>query len=130
SSVVLADTLSRVDRSHGVLVISPNLDLRSRYVDLYVKDVPLDEAHPGSRLKPAGDRVLLRKYACPTDNAGVCFFLPQLSLPERIHFQPSVYLLDLRYAQWVRRVSDLAIWVSRIQERSGILALYTIGDTD
>ena len=38
----------------GVLLISSDLEVRSRYCDLFVKTEPLDKVYPGSRLRRTG----------------------------------------------------------------------------
>ncbi len=117
-------------RGSGVLVISPDLDARSRYCDLFVSDVQLDEVHPGSRLRRSGERILLKNRRESVEADGVCFFLPPLVLPEKIDFAPALVLLDLRYAKWSKRTADLAAWVGRAAHGAGLLALYSLGDTD
>lgn len=134
-SVVLANTLDRsIDigkaADSNVLVISPDLDVRSRYCDLYVRDIPLDQVYVGSRMRPTGERVALRHDGILRKNQGVCFFLPGLALPEKIGFSPALIVLDLRYARWTKRASALAKWVIKIGGSAGIVALYSLGDSD
>jgi len=67
---ILADALQRAQASasgtvnranlSGVLVVSTDLDIRSRYRDLRVKDEALDDAFPGSRMRPTGEQIPLR----------------------------------------------------------------------
>lgn len=135
SSAVLSDTLALAAGTapgfrRGVLVISPDLDMRSRYCDLYVGNVPLDLAKPGTRMKPNGELVLLRPDKAKAGDGGVCFFLPLLALPERVAYAPALIILDLRYAQWVRRVAALAQWTREVGKEAGVLALYTVGDSE
>lgn len=135
SSFVLADKLNRyVDAgkitNSSILVISPDLDVRSRYCDLYVQNVPLDQVYVGSRMRPTGERVALRRDGILRKNQGVCFFLPGLVLPEKIGFSPALTLLDLRYARWTKRASDLAKWSIKIGRNAGAVALYSLGDSD
>ncbi|MCA1630071.1 MAG: hypothetical protein LC774_07000, partial [Acidobacteria bacterium] len=113
-----------------VLVISPDLDVRSRYCDLYVQSNPLDNAYPGSRMLPTGDIISLQRDRDITHSNGVCFFLPGLQLPKKIYFTPSMILLDLRYARWSKRSLDLVSWATKIKGKAGLLALYSIGDRD
>lgn len=134
---LLADTLkifaqSGGGRTHagGVLVITHDLELRSRYCDVRVGMEAFDDTYPGSRLLPDGRRVMLRPGLNPVGNSGVCFFLPPVSLPQKINFTPSLIVLDLRYSQWPLRSRDLSRWAMSIDARAGVVALYTIGDQD
>jgi hypothetical protein len=111
------------------LVVSPDLDLRSRYCDLFVQKEPLDGAHPGSRLRPDGEQVMLQPKVKPTDE-GVCFFLPGLALPPSVKIWPDLVLLDLRFGRWVHRAADLCKWTSKTWRAAGIIGIYTIGDRD
>lgn len=126
----------------GVLVISPDLDLRSRYSDLFVGETErLNDLKAGSRMRPTGERVLLptshdaprgrrRREETRDKEGGVCFFLPQISLPAAIDVDPALIVIDARYARWVNRVDGLATWVCEIRPHTGVLAFYTVGDGD
>jgi hypothetical protein len=137
---VLAGTLDKfckdpeVASADGVLVISPDLVLRSAYCDLMVGHVTLDEAHHGSRMLPDGRRFFLRNYPVSASveslPQGVCFFLPQLQLPNKVDFQPATVIDDLRYARWVRRAGDQTTWIKEKFPAAGGLALYTTGDVE
>lgn len=59
---------------------------------------------------------------------GVCFFLPNLILPERLGFQPQAIVLDLRLGRWTKRLEQLIPWA--IKTRAPVVALYTLGDPD
>jgi len=134
SAALLKSTLERARgalRARSVLVISRDLDIRSRYCDLYVRKEMLDDAHPGSRMRPNGEVLSLRPHEDdPTSSGGVCFFLPEIDLPEDVKLSPSLIVLDLRYARWVKRAQNLAEWVKGKYGGSGAVALYTIGDQD
>jgi hypothetical protein len=134
-TALLADRLESFVRDTapsraGVLVITPDLEIRSRYCDVRVGAVPLEQAYPGSRLRPDGMRLMLRARTDKTANSGVCFFLPQIALPKRIEFDPALIILDVRYGEWTRRTYDLAKWASSIDQHTGVVALYTIGDPE
>lgn len=133
SSAVLSDTLEQVpdpSPGRGVLLISPDLDMRSRYCDLFVREVALDSAKPGTRMRPNGERIFLHAQDGKSNGGGVCFFLPLLALPQISGYAPSLIILDLRYGQWVRRAATLAKWASDFAGQAGVLALYTAGDRD
>lgn len=136
SSAVLANTLDRSRGTRrlgdgGVLVISPDVEARSRYCDLFVKHVALESAYPGSRLRPNGESVPLSPTADDYPDGGVCFFLPRLALPQHIDLQPSLIIVDFRYSRWVNRALDLARWCDKTAGRAaGVIALYSLGDRD
>ncbi len=134
-STVLANTLKHSLSKDGstdgcVLVISPDLDLRSRYCDLFVDRQSLEEVYAGSRMRPTGERVALRPGVHIQHSRGVCFFLPGLVLPAKIKFRPALIILDLRYSRWTKRASDLAKWVVEVGRDAGIVVLYSLGDSD
>lgn len=133
ATAVLADTLNDAsgltDARKGVLLVSPDLDLRSKYCSLTVDREALEIAHPGSRMRPDGTRIALTK-AAGLSSGGVCFFLPAGPLPPSIKFKPGLVLLDLRYARWAPRSQDFAQWARTVAPNAGILALYTCGDRD
>jgi hypothetical protein len=130
--MVVAETLDRDDLGgrRGVLLVSSDLDLRSRYSMLAVDKVALDTAHTGSRLRPDGSLVRLSDNGRPARGGGVCFFLPRSPLPNRISFQPNLIVLDLRYGRLARRAKDLADWARSISKGCGILSFFTVGDVD
>jgi len=132
SAALLKSTLenARAARKRGsVLVISRDLDIRSRYCDVYVHKELLDDAHPGSRMRPNGDLVLLRSHpSLSKGDGGVCFYLPDLALAQHVDLGPALIILDLRYARWSKRAQSLSAWVKTLCATSGILALYTVGD--
>ena len=133
ATTVLADTVNDAsgvaDKRRGVLLVSPDLDLRSKYCSLTVDREALEEAHPGSRMRPDGTRVSITKTA-GLAVGGVCFFLPAGPLPTSIKFKPGLILLDLRYARWAPRADDFACWAKKIAPNAGVVALYTCGDRD
>ncbi len=135
---VLADALQRAQASakgeypvglSGVLVVSTDLDVRSRYCDLRVKDEALDNAYPGSRMRPNGEQVPLRPQPQNSIGRGVCFFLPPQDLPQA-SFRPALAILDLRYARLTRRAKEIASWACTLHQQTEVLAIYTLGDRD
>ncbi len=136
---VLADALQRAQASasgafinanlSGVLVVSTDLDIRSRYCDLRVKDEALDNAFPGSRMRPTGEQIPLRSTHQNGIGRGVCFFLPPTDLP-RPTFRPALAILDLRYGRLTRRAQDIVNWACSLHQQTEVLAIYTIGDRD
>ena len=117
-----------VERPGPVLVVSPDLELRSRYCDVFIRDIGLDQAYAGTRLLASGirEKLTFRPQAASAD--GVCFFLPGLSLPSSLGFRPQLVILDLRFSRWTQRLPELVPWVCRLG--SPVVALYTLGDAD
>lgn len=111
-----------------VLLISPDLDLRSRYCDVFIKDIPLDQAYPGSRLLASGVRERLTKRSGPGAPDGVCYFLPGLALPRTLGFRPHLVILDLRCSRWAQRTEDIVPWACSLD--SALVVLYSLGDAD
>jgi hypothetical protein len=134
SAAVLAATLEHSrgsNRNGSVLVISRDLDIRSRYCDVYVRKQWLDEAYPGSRMRPDGSVVHLRSEVDSSNvRGGVCFFLPEIVLPNRIDLLPSLIIIDLRYGRWSKRARSLGTWVKEVCPQSGVLSLYSVGDIE
>ena len=90
STAILTNTLKRslainTSIEGNILVISPDLDVRSRYCDLFVEKQALDEVYVGSRMRPTGEQVTIRGGNI-RKSQGVCFFLPGLILPKRLNF--------------------------------------------
>jgi hypothetical protein len=117
--------------SGGVLLVSTDLEVRSRYCDLYVSNQQIDSAYPGSRLRPQGDVVSLTAGREVRSNRGVCFYLPYGGLPERLACSPGLIVLDLRYGRTPQpRMRELLQWVQEIRKGAGVLALYSCADLD
>jgi hypothetical protein len=134
-AAVLANVVDRMSGTPpqgdgSVLIVSPDLEVRSRYCDLRVGTELLESAYPGSRMRPDGSRIMLSHEKRAADTQGVCFFLPGLSLPGSTPLRPALILVDMRYGRWVKRARDLAQWTATVGGHAGLVALYTIGDTD
>jgi len=115
----------------GILLVSTDLEVRSRYCDLYVGTEQIERAHPGSRLRPTGDRVPLTSGRDISATAGVCFYLPRGPLPEKVDFRPALILLDFRYARTrSNRVAELVEWAKRVHGTAGVVALHSCGDAE
>ncbi len=112
----------------GVLIVSPDISIRSQYCELLVKNESLEKSFPGSRLLPNGKVQPLSKNEYNI-RSGVCFFLPhRRHLPAKIAIQPDLIVLDLRYARLTPRSDDLVKWVKSLRPPSGMLAMYSAGD--
>jgi hypothetical protein len=115
----------------GLLFVSVDLDVRSRYCDLFVAGSQIDQVHPGSRLRPQGDRVPLTPGRVLDESSGVCFYLPRGELPRRIDFKPSIALMDFRYSRFkTEKQAEIIAWIKRVAPTAAAVCLYTIGDTD
>lgn len=115
----------------ALLFVSVDLDVRSRYCDLFVAGSQIDQVHPGSRLRPQGDRVPLTPGRVLDASGGVCFYLPRGELPRRIDFKPSLALVDLRYSRIkTHKQAEILAWIKRVAPAAAVVCLYTIGDAD
>jgi hypothetical protein len=136
AATALAQTVKRkrdgeAADGRGILVVSTDLDVRSRYCDLYVGNQQIEEVHPGSRLRPGGDRVALTAGRDLAAAEGVCFYLPRGSLPTSLNFRPALILLDFRYARTnPLRTEELIAWIGRVRDTAGVVALYSCGDVE
>lgn len=136
ATTALAQTIEQQGRrggtdGKGILIVSTDLDVRSRYCDFQVGNLQIEDAHPGSRLRPTGDRVSLTAGRDASTAGGVCFYLPRGALPSKIDFKPALVILDLRYAKTnPLRVDELIEWVRKIRNRAGVVALHSFGDSD
>src|ERR1044071_2814749 len=131
---VLGDALRKAEGSTnssltGALIVSTDLDVRSRYCDLCVKTESLDSVYPGSRMKPNGEQVALTPKGSQSFAKGVCFLLPPQELP-RARMKPSLAILDFRYARLSKRAYDIANWSCGLHKHTTVVALYTVGDRD
>lgn len=131
---VLGDALRRAEGTvssslTGVLIISTDLDVRSRYCDLCVKTASLDSVYPGSRMKPNGEQVALTPKGSDSFAKGVCFLLPPSELP-RTRMKPSLAILDFRYGRLTKRAYDIAQWACNLHRHTTTVALFTVGDRE
>jgi hypothetical protein len=135
---VLADTLRKAQAAAGhqqntampgVLIVSTDLDVRSRYCDLRVKNETLDSVFPGSRMKPSGEVVALSASQKNGLGKGVCFLLPGQKLPAA-NVRVGLAVLDLRYARLSKRAKNIATWACGLHKQTEVIALYTLGDRE
>jgi len=133
ATCILSDALLNGDAKgpNGVLIISKDLDTRSRYCELKIKDEPLDTAYPGSRMRPNGEVVPINSKVSSTwkNGKGVCFFSPGQELPST-RLRPRLAIIDLRYGILSKRAKDIADWAGKLDKHTSVLAIYTLGDRD
>lgn len=135
TSAVCANTLDNYINQkklphHGVLVISYDLDVRSKYCDLFIQSTQIDEAYPGSRLRPSGDLVALSRIESRKKHEGVCFYLPFGTPPNHIRLDPGLVILDLRHPRATKKAIEILKWVNEFDKKVGILGIYWIGDIE
>ncbi len=129
SKLFEASNTTMSSNAKGVLIVSPDISLRSKYCDLFVDREPLESAFPGSRMLFNGKIQPLNSKNLHSAVSGVCFFLPhRIALPKKISIMPELIILDLRYSRLVTRSEDIVSWAIGLKTKSGILALYTCGD--
>ena len=118
----------------GILLVSPDIEMRVRYFGMCVGQASVVDAYPACRMRPDGTVAPIT--ARPTSgNFSVCFFLAQqkqLPAPETAAFKPAVVVLDLTHDRWVDRLPELVAWCLSLRDRHGapaqMLALLPFGD--
>ncbi len=117
----------------GILLISPDSELRVRYFDMRVGMERIVEAYPACRMRPDGSIAPVLATQAPAQQYSVCFFLaPHRQLPDMPAFKPSIVLLDLTHDRWLDRLSDLIAWCMALRNKAGepanLIALLPFGD--
>lgn len=119
----------------GVLLVSPDAELRARYFNMRVGAERVIETYPACRMRPDGS---VASVLASQDNASdysVCFFLAsqkKLPDPAAIAFTPSIVLLDLTRDHWVDRLYEVVGWCAALRnkrdEPAALVALIPFGD--
>ena len=128
-NVFSSDDSSLSRGARGVLVVSPDVSLRSKYCDLYVGTEHIDASFPGSRMLYTGKLQTLNASALSQNVSGVCFFLPhRRTMPTKIAIIPDLVIMDLRYSRLATKSDEIVSWVCAFKSKVGVIALYTCGD--
>ena len=123
------DSTNKNQKNKGVLIVSPDISIRSKYCDLMVDNELLESAFPGSRLLFNGKLEALNKQNTLDMLSGVSFFLPhRRTLPKTISNNPDLIILDLRYSRLNSKVEILVEWICNLKFKCGVIALYSSGD--
>jgi len=120
----------------GVLLVSPDSEMRARYFSMRVGQESVYMTYPACRMRPDGSVApVLGKYAKVTDKPSVCFFLAhQKELPDSqaLGFTPAVTLLDLTHDRWIERLSDVVEWCLQLRdahaEPTTLITILPFGD--
>lgn len=118
----------------GVLLVSPDIEMRVRYFGMRVGSEPVVDAYPACRMRPDGSIAPIS--ALPASSGfSVCFFLAQqkqLPTAETAAFKPAVVVLDLTHDRWIDRLPELVSWCLSLRDQRGtpaqLLALLPFGD--
>ena len=124
-----APTITRKIVPGGILIVSKDLDLRSRYCDLSIKGISLENAYPGSRLTKDGSVLAITAGQGARAVRGVCFYSPLGRAPST-SLRPNLAILDLRYSLLHSRFEELVNWACNLDRHTSVIALYSIGDSD
>jgi hypothetical protein len=118
----------------GILLVSPDLEMRVRYFSMRVGPVPVVDAYSACRMRPDGSIAPIPPFS-PNDDFSVCFFLAQQKqLPNTATaaFKPAVVVLDLTHDRWTDRLPELVTWCLGLRDQRGnptqLLALLPFGD--
>lgn len=120
----------------GILLVSPEVELRARYFSMQVGSQSVVDAYPAGRMRPDGSVAPITKASDQQQTKySVCFFLAHQKLlpnPQDMSFTPAVILLDLMHDHWIDRLPDLIEWSLQLRnaqgERSTLIALFPLGD--
>lgn len=117
----------------GILLVSPDIEMRSRYFSMRVGQETVDKAYPACRMRPDGTIASITSSSLGPPS--VCFFLAhlkQLPNPSEVQFKPAVVILDLTHDHWMDRLSDLIGWCKQLHDVRGapttVIALLPAGD--
>jgi hypothetical protein len=112
----------------GVLLVSPDLDLRAKYSTLQIGSASIDAVHPGCTLNAFGRLTYISKSANGTGRRGVCFMYPTKRLPDEVDLSPRYVFLDFRYGRESARFPALLKWAESMFPYAGVVVLHTTGD--
>lgn len=130
-----ANRLPGIKELGGILLVSPDAEMRARYFSMRVGQEKVVTSYPACRMRPDGSVVAISTNDASHKQFSVCFFLAhlrQLPDPHQIAFEPAVVILDLTHDHWIDRMSDLVDWCIQLQNKRGgqttLIALLPFGD--
>ena len=147
---VLGDLLSRqselekgveyrgLKRKGGILLVSPDSEVRARYFSMRVGNESVVTAYEACRMRPDGTIApfIAKQTGLPAELFSVCFFLAhhrQMPKPEDVTFKPSVILLDFAHDRWVERRDQILEWCLQLRDRDGetptVITMLPFGDS-
>jgi hypothetical protein len=110
----------------GILIVSPSVEMRSRYAATTVTEEALVYRFPGYRLRPDGSAVQITpsaRYAEGDPAQPLCFFLArQRALPETVEQSPAMILLDFLHGRWGHRANEILTWAGALAVRQNPMA--------
>lgn|SRR6266851_3985200 len=137
------ETLGNADRPLGInergglLVVSPDAEMRVRYFSMRVGSESVVTSYPACRMRPDGSvtTVSAKQANASMKQFSVCFFLAhqkQMPNPGEIAFKPAVVILDLTHDHWIERMSEVIEWCIQLQDTKGeqaiLIAILPFGD--
>lgn len=132
-----ADRPLGINERGGLLVVSPDAEMRVRYFSMRVGSESIVTSYPACRMRPDGSvtTVSARQANASMKQFSVCFFLAhqkQMPNPSEIAFKPAVVILDLTHDHWIERMSEVIEWCIQLQDIKGeqaiLIAILPFGD--
>lgn len=131
----MANRLPNIKELGGILLVSPDAEMRARYFSMRVGQESVVTSYPACRMRPDGSVVAVSTNDVSLKQFSVCFFLAhqrQLPDPHQIAFKPAVAILDLTHDHWIDRMSEMVDWCIQLRnnqnEQTTLIALLPFGD--
>ncbi len=121
----------------GILVVSPDAEMRARYFSMRVGQESVDTSYPACRMRPDGSIVAVssKQSSAKMSQFSVCFFLAHQKQMPNFHdiaFKPAVVILDLTHDHWIERMPEIIKWCIELQDTQGekttLITLLPYGD--
>lgn len=130
-----ADRSTSIKELGGILLVSPDAEMRARYFSMRVSSESVVTSYPACRMRPDGSITVISSKDATLKQFYVCFFLAhlrQMPDPHQIAFKPAIVILDLTHDHWIDRMSELIDWCIHLQNNQGeqtiLIALLPFGD--
>lgn len=127
-----------IKRKGGILLVSPDSEVRSRYFSMRVGTESVVTTYSACRMRPDGTIApfIAKQTGLPPELFSVCFFLAhhrQMPQAENVTFKPSVILLDFAHDSWIERRDQILAWCLQLRDRDGetptVIAVLPFGDS-
>ncbi|HYT41369.1 MAG TPA: hypothetical protein VEP90_03390, partial [Methylomirabilota bacterium] len=131
------DRLLSIKERGGILVVSPDAEMRARYFSMRVGQESVDTSYPACRMRPDGSIVAVssKQSSAKMSQFSVCFFLAHQKQMPNFHdiaFKPAVVILDLTHDHWIERMPEIIKWCIELQDTQGekttLITLLPYGD--
>jgi hypothetical protein len=130
-----ADLSTSIKQLGGILLVSPDAEMRARYFSMRVGSESVVSSYPACRMRPDGSITAISAKEAAIKQFSVCFFIAhqrQMPGPDHIAFKPAVVILDLTHDHWIDRMSEMVDWCIHLKNKQGeqtiMIALLPFGD--